>query len=131
MTARSGLAFAGIYLGLAARGESRDLGGEDHVVVYGARPGGGAVVAIRGRQDIPEGNQEVREGGPDGLQTSLQGARRPDPEHQPHQQPQVEPAHVDQQPLQDVGVASQVGAPHAAGLVQVSEGPLQQFAAGA
>ena len=34
-------------------------------------------------------------------------------------EPQVEPAHMDEQPLQDVGVAPHVGTAHAAGLVEM------------
>src|SRR5881628_1090770 len=60
---------------------------------------------------------------------SLQPSRRAAPERLPHEETEVERARVDEQPLQDVLMAAQMGAAEPAGVVQVGEGALHVFAA--
>ena len=45
-----------------------------------------------------------------------------------HEEPEVASAGVDEYPLEDVRMAAQMHAPHTAGLVLVSKGPLEPFA---
>ena len=59
----------------------------------------------------------------------LQASRRAHAEDGPHEEARVEPADMDEQPLQDVGVAPPVGATHPAGLVEMRVGPFQVLAA--
>ena len=59
----------------------------------------------------------------------LETTRRPRPEERAHQQAEIEPAGMDQQPLEDVGVTAQVGAAHTPGVVEVRERAFDQFAA--
>src|SRR4029453_18833646 len=53
--------------------------------------------------------------------------RRPSPQTQPEDQAQVECAHVNQLPLQDVFSPSQMGSSHAASFVAVGEGSFDQL----
>jgi hypothetical protein len=45
------------------------------------------------------------------------------------QQSQIRSRHMDQQPLENVVMFSQMGAPHAPGVIAVGEGPLDPFSA--
>src|SRR6266699_958549 len=58
---------------------------------------------------------------------SLKPSRWSDSVHVPQQQSQIHPGDMDQQSLQNVVVFSQVRSPHAAGLITVCEGPLDQL----
>ena len=62
-------------------------------------------------------------------EAALQAAWGADADQLTHEQPEIEAANVDQQPLQDVGVPAQVDAAHAAGFVEMGKGPLQAFTA--
>jgi len=46
----------------------------------------------------------------------------------PQQQPEIRAGHMNQEPLENVAVFSQVRSPHAAGFLAVGEGPLDQLA---
>jgi hypothetical protein len=59
---------------------------------------------------------------------SLQAAGRADPEARAHQEAQVEPTRVDQQPFQDVRVAAQMRAAHRARLVEMRVRSFQPLA---
>ena len=48
-----------------------------------------------------------------------------------HHQAQVECRGVNEQPLENVFVTSEMSAPHASGLVQMCKGPLDELTAGA
>ena len=53
----------------------------------------------------------------------LKAARRAHAKEDTHQQSEIEAAGVNQQPLPNVRVAAEVHAAHAAGLIQMREGP--------
>ena len=71
-----------------------------------------------------EADQRVQKGG----RAALEAPRRTDARQLPHEQPQIEAADVYEQPFQDVGMPAQMHAAHAAGLIEMSVGPFQQFA---
>ena len=71
-----------------------------------------------------EADQRVQKRG----RAALEATRRTDARQLPHEQPQIEAADVHEQPFQDVGMPAQMHAAHAAGLIEMSVGPLQQFA---
>jgi hypothetical protein len=54
---------------------------------------------------------------------------RPRLEERAHEQAEIEPAGMDQQPLEDVGVTAQVGAAHTPCVIEVRERAFDQFAA--
>ena len=83
----------------------------------------------RGRQRVVAGAPECHHNPDQHRQLPLQASRRTHSEDGPHEEAQVEPADVDEQPLQDVGVAPQVGATHPAGLVEMRVRPFQVLAA--
>src|SRR5262249_2419980 len=62
------------------------------------------------------------------LQGALEASWSPRTVHLPHQQVQVEGGNMNQQTFQDVRVPPEVGASHAAGLVQVCKGTFDQLA---
>ena len=78
---------------------------------------------------FPEGRNQYKKRGYDGAESPLQAPRCADANQVPHEEPEIEPAHVDQQSLQYVRVAAEVHAAHAARLVEMRDGPLQPFAA--
>ena len=78
---------------------------------------------------LPETSRQCQQRGDDRDEPPLQPSRRADADQLSHQQPEIETAGVNQQPLQNVGVSAQVHASHAAGLVEMREGPLQALAA--
>ena len=63
--------------------------------------------------------------------SALQAARRADADQLTHDEPEIEPTRMNQDALQNVGVAAQVRAPQCAGFVQVRMGSLQVLAAAA
>ena len=65
----------------------------------------------------PEPTEEPTDEGQERPHTALQAPRRARPEPVAQQKPEVECAAVNQDPFQDVGVAAQVRAAHAARLV--------------
>jgi hypothetical protein len=66
---------------------------------------------------------------PRGVPTDLETTRRPHREDRAQQQAEIEPAGMDQQPLEDVRVTAQVGAAHTPGVIEVRERAFDQFAA--
>ncbi len=69
-----------------------------------------------------QSNQKIKRMG-----ESLKPSRCSDSVLVPQQQSQIHPGDMDQQSLQNVVVFSQVRSPHAAGLITVCEGPLDQL----
>ena len=55
---------------------------------------------------------------------ALKAARRPAPEHVPHQEPEIEGARVDDQSLEDVRMPAQVKPAKSAGVIDVRKRPL-------
>jgi len=60
---------------------------------------------------------------------ALESARLAHAHHLAQDQAQIDRSGVNQEPLQNIGVATEVRAPHAASLVKMGEGPLHQLAA--
>jgi len=58
---------------------------------------------------------------------TLEAPRRPGSRPIADDEPKVEPARVDEHPLQDVVVPAQVRPPHVAGLTEVGKRPLRSF----
>ena len=81
------------------------------------------------RHTLPEGSRPCQQRGDDRDHPPLQPSRRAHADQLSHQQPEIETAGVNQQSLQNVRVSAKVHASHAAGLVEMREGPLQTFAA--
>jgi hypothetical protein len=59
----------------------------------------------------------------------LQPARRADADQLPHEESEIEAAGMDQHALENVRVPAEMQAAHAAGLVEMGEGPFQSLAA--
>ena len=78
---------------------------------------------------LPESSRQCQECGDDGDEPPLQPSRRARADQLSHQQPKIETAGVNQESLQNVGVSAKVHASHAAGLVEMREGPLETLAA--
>jgi hypothetical protein len=72
-------------------------------------------------QVVDESDPPAKEGENKALQTSW----GPDPEHRPHHQTQIAAGHMDQQTLENPSVRLKMRATHPAGLIAVSERPLQ------
>ena len=77
----------------------------------------------------PGSRQEPQQGQKEFEAAALQAPRRPTPPALAHYQAQVKGRHVHQQSLENIGVTSQVDAPHPAGLIQMSKAPFQLLAA--
>ena len=60
---------------------------------------------------------------------ALQPARRADPDQMTHDEPEIEATRMNQEALQDVGVAAQMGAPHPARVVEMRKRAFDPFAA--
>ena len=65
----------------------------------------------------------------DRAETPLEASWRADADELPHEEAEIETGRVDQQSLEDVRMPAKVQATHAAGFVEMREGPLQTFAA--
>ena len=81
------------------------------------------------RYPLRESSRQCQQGCQDRNEPPLQPSRRAHADQMSHQQPEIETAGVNQQSLQNVGVSTKVHASHAAGLVEMREGPLQALAA--
>src|SRR5512143_2007057 len=81
------------------------------------------------RYTLPEGVRQCQERCDDRDEPPLQPSRGAHAGQLPHQQAEIEAAGVDQQSLQNVRVSAKEYASHAAGLVEMREGPLQALAA--
>ena len=79
------------------------------------------------RGTLPERPNQREKRGHHRTESPLQATRRADANQLPHEEPEIEAARVDQQPLQNVRVSAEVDAVHAARLVEMREGPLQAF----
>ena len=73
-----------------------------------------------------EGTQQPPERGNHGRQTALKTPWRPDADQATHHEPEIEGARMNQHALQDVRMAAQMGAAHAAGVI--SHGLIGTFA---
>src|SRR4051812_21917237 len=60
---------------------------------------------------------------------SLQPSWRANADHLTHEEPEIEAARVDQQPLPNVAVAAEVHASHAAGFIEMGKRSFQAFTA--
>ena len=130
-------AVIGPEFALAARGESRDGDGRrtagrrlapttaERQPYPEGEPAPVAAVAARD-DDRPQPLQELDQAG-EQVRPPLQAPRRAHAEARPHQQAQVEPADVHQEPLEDVLMPAQVRPPHRPGLKRVREGPFEQL----
>jgi hypothetical protein len=67
---------------------------------------------------LPPGASQHQKGRHSGNASPLQAARRADADQLPHEQPKIEGAAVNQQPLQNVCVPTEVDAAHAAGSIR-------------
>ena len=59
---------------------------------------------------------------------ALEAPRRADARQVRHEQPEIDAADLDEQPLQNVGMPAQMDAAHPAGLIEMRVGPFQQLA---
>src|ERR1700693_150612 len=75
------------------------------------------------------GPQQPPERGNHGRQTALKTPWRPDANQVTHHEPEIEGACMNQYALQDVRVTAQMGAAHAAGVIEMGEGPFDPLAA--
>src|SRR5258708_19718236 len=57
------------------------------------------------------------------LPAALKASRRAAPEHVPHQEPEIEGAGVDDQPLEDVRMPAQVNPAQPAGVIDIGKRP--------
>ena len=80
-------------------------------------------------KNTPQHRESARQPRRARLAQVLERSRLADPGQHAHEQPQILCCGVNQQPLADLLMASQMRASHAAGLVVVREWPLHQFAA--
>jgi len=78
------------------------------------------------RPERPNQRQKARQARDE---SSLQPAWRADADQVPHEQSEIEAAGVNQQPLQDVRVTTEVHAPHAARLIEMGKRPFESLAA--
>src|ERR1700732_2126379 len=72
--------------------------------------------------------QEQQKRGHDSRQAILQPARRADAEQVAHEQPEIEAPGMNQQALEDIGVAAQIRAAHPTGVVEMREGAFDPLA---
>lgn len=80
------------------------------------------------RHRVPARPHQRQKGGVHGDKPPLQPAWRANADQLSHEEAEIEATGVDQQPLQDVGVAAEVHAAHAAGVVDMSEGAFEELA---
>src|ERR687888_1450073 len=80
------------------------------------------------RDQIEPNQYDPEKGQPDTSGYSLEAARCADAEDRAHQQPEVEPPGMDQQPLEDVLVTAQVRTAHAARVIEMGERAFDPFA---
>ena len=84
-----------------------------------------------GRPDtFPSLDQEADQRGTDGRRTALQAARGADAGQLPHEQPEIEAAHVHEDTLQDVGMVPQMHAAQPPGLVEMRVRPFEALLRG-
>src|ERR1019366_8393696 len=81
------------------------------------------------RNDLPQAQQKAQKSGKHLPSTVFQLARRARAQPFAQDQAQIERAHVDQLPLQNVFVSAQMATPHPARLVAVREAALDELAA--
>ena len=81
------------------------------------------------RNTLRESSRQCQQRCHDRDEPPLQPSRRAHADQVSHQPPEIETAGVNQQSLQNVGVSAKVHASHAAGLVEMREGPLETLAA--
>src|SRR3712207_64573 len=82
-----------------------------------------------GGDDVaPAASHEYDEHRDHRAEAALEPARRADAEKCPHQEAEIEAADVDDEPFQDVDVATQVRPAHSARLVEMGVRPLQALA---
>ena len=81
------------------------------------------------RHTLPEVATQRQKRREHGDEPPLQPARRADADQLTQEEPEIEAARVDQQPLADVRVAAQVHTAHPAGLVEMREGSFQALTA--
>src|ERR1700685_1619421 len=72
--------------------------------------------------------QEHQERGYDGCRAILQPARRAATNQVAHDEPEIEAARMNQQALEDIGVAAQMRAAHPTGVVEMREGAFDSLA---
>ena len=79
----------------------------------GARPSIRTLRALKAarRSAADQAQDEIRP-------AALKAARRSAAEHVPHQEPEIERARVDEQPLEDVGMPAQVNSAQPAGVIE-------------
>jgi hypothetical protein len=77
----------------------------------------------------PEIANQGQKGAKDRCDSALQAARRADADQLPHEESEIEAAGMDQHSLQDVRVATEVHAAHAAGLIEMGKGAFQALTA--
>ena len=92
----------------------------------------GRRVSGKGQADVAPWVHDLRlqhaQEGPGAGESPLKPARRADPAEGPNQKSQVEAADVDHETFQDVRVPAQMGAPHAAGLIEMGMRSFQSLA---
>src|SRR5687767_1538306 len=80
-------------------------------------------------QAVPKRAGQRQMAGHDGDEPPLQSARCADANQLTHEQPEIETTGVDQQPLQNARVPTQVHAALPTGLIEMCKGPLQTLRA--
>src|SRR5262249_28514141 len=113
---------------LAARGESHPRAFSGDVLKSGLQDREWAEMHCELVQEPSQQGRAVGQEAKKRLEGPLEAWRGPCTEHRPHHEAQVEAGRVNQQTFQDVRVPPEVGASHAAGLVQVREGTFDQLA---
>src|SRR5580704_13595847 len=83
-----------------------------------------------GNRDQPASGsaQEHQNRGYDGRQVNLKPARRAAADQVAHDEPEIEVASMNQQALEDIGVAAQMRAAHPTGVVEMREGAFYPLA---
>src|SRR5271155_4370734 len=82
----------------------------------------------RSRPAASVGAQEHQKRGHEGRQAILQPARRADTDQVAHEQSEIEAPGMNQQALEDIGVAAQIRAAHRTGVVKMGEGAFDPLA---
>ena len=80
------------------------------------------------RQTAPDAAKKSEQTLAGGSGPALKASGSAEADDLTHEEPEVASAGVDEYPLEDVRMAAQMHAPHTAGLVLVSKGPLEPFA---
>ena len=86
-------------------------------------------MGLGGRPPVVERRPQRYQGGDRRREPALTAPRRADPGERPEQQTEIESADMDQEPFENVGMAAQMGAPHAPGFIEMRVGAFQPFAA--